>query len=177
MCENVWIKQKQILQLRKSQAQHKAHTTMHPIASVLSKLNESDFDNIQFLARIIPQSSLPEYHRFYRSGSNKCMIHYYPNSMCEDLRDCFDFYETCKIPSNCFHTNYIYGEYLPQNILDRQKDFEKDYPIRSKGRYIIVTYVLKRKNCGENKRKDRREEYENNKRFRGGESKFSDAED
>ena len=97
--------------------------------------------------------------------------------MCEDLRDCFDFYETCKIPSNCFHTNYIYGEYLPQNILDRQKDFEKDYPIRPKGRYIIVTYVLKRKSYGENKRKDRQEEYGENKRFRGGESRFSDAED
>jgi hypothetical protein len=149
---------------------------MHPIASVLSKFNNSDFDNIQFLARIIPQSALPVNHRFYRSGGNRSMLHYYPTPLCKDLHDCFDFYQTCNIPSNCFHTNYIYGEFLPQNLLDRHKDFEKDYPIRPKGRYVIVTYVLKKKKFGENKRKERDEEDAENKRFRGVESKFSDDE-
>ena len=159
----------------KNQTRPDSHrTTMHPIAAVLSKLNDSDFDNIQFLARIIPQSSLPEKHRFFRHGSNKSMLHYYPNPMCEDLHDCFDFYETCKIPSNCFHTQYITGEYLPQNILDRHKDFEKDYPIRPKGRYVIVTYILKKKNFGE-KRKNNDTEETKNKKFKRDEM-FSEEE-
>lgn len=150
---------------------------MHPIAAVLSKLNGSDFDNIQILARIVPQSALPEKHRFFRHGSSKSMLHYYPNSMCKDLHDCFDFYETCNIPSNCFHTQYITGEYLPQNILDRHKDFEKDYPIRPKGRYVIVTYILKKKNFGENKRKKNDTEETENKKFKRDEEMFSDEED
>ena len=148
---------------------------MHPIASVLSKINDDELDNIQFLARIVPQMALPKNHRFYKPGSTKNMLHYYPNSLCKDLENCYDFHETCNIPSNCFHTSVIFGEYLPQYILERQKEFEKDYLIRPQGRYVIVTYILKKKNFYVKKRANNFNSNSQNKRFR--DSAFSDEED
>ena len=172
---NVWIKLKNPQGLIQRPSKKTPYTTMHPIASVLSKINGDEFDNIQFLARIVPQMALPKNHRFYKPGSLKNMLHYYPNSLCKDLENCYDFHETCNIPSNCFHTSIIFGEYLPQYILERQKEFEKDYLIRPQGRYVIVTYILKKKNFDVKKRKHNPDLDSQNKRFRC--SEFSDEED
>ena len=102
------------------------------------------------------------------------MLEYYPNKLCPNL-DCYDFYETCKIPSNCFHTQWTYGEYLPQNIVDEQQAFIETHPIRNKGRYVIITYILKRKN--HEKRKIQSDPDEGNgKRRRGVPCDFSDGE-
>ena len=114
-------------------------TTMHPIASVLQNINP-EYDNIRFLARIVTQNCLPETHKFYRSHVAVPMIEYIPNSFAPNLKHCYDFLNG-KFPSNCYLTNQIYGKDLPNDIIDIHKEFEE---IRPMGRYIIVTYILKK---------------------------------
>lgn len=119
---------------------------MHPIASVLQHYNNTDVDNLQFLARIVPQNALPKSHKFYDSKSTIAMLHYYPNVMAPDMKECYDFLNKCIIPSNCVHTIPIYGENLPQDVMDRHNMFpytSENFPIRRLGRYVIVTYMLK----------------------------------
>jgi len=134
---------------------------MHPIASILQGLNNTDLDNVQFLARIVSQNSLPKNHRFYHPMGTRTMIKYLPNKYNTNL-ECYDFMETCKIPSNCYHTTTILGEFLPQNIIDHY-EYEKN-EIRPKGRYIIVTYILKRK-LQENKVVEKKEDSSKKRRF------------
>lgn len=130
---------------------------MHPIASILQSINGSDMDNIQFLARLIPQNALPKNHKFFHPSGTKTMIQYYPNRYAPDLV-CYDFHATCKIPSNCYHTQIIHGEYLPQDVIDNHTHLAAMYPIRPKGRYVIITYILKRKNFESTKRKNHEDE-------------------
>lgn len=121
---------------------------MHPIAEVLKAYNNTEVDNVQFLARIVPQNSLPESHKFYNAKSQRSMLHYYPNTMAPNMIDCYDFMDKCVIPSNCYHTQPIFGKYLPQNLIDRHSEFaftREKLPLRPMGRYVIVTYVLKTK--------------------------------
>jgi hypothetical protein len=115
-------------------------TTMHPIASILQNINP-EYDNIRFLARVVPQRSLPESHKFFNSRFTTPMLQYLPNRFAPDLKQCYDFLNG-KFPSNCYHTNKISGEDLPDDIIDLHQGFEE---IRPKGRYIIVAYILKKK--------------------------------
>ncbi len=69
------------------------------------------------------------------------MLEYLPNRFAPDLKPCYDFLNG-KFPSNCYQTNQICGKDLPDDIINLHQGFEE---IRPNGRYIIVTYILKKK--------------------------------